>query len=79
MALPAVTSASLGCVLLAAGLFGYLLRECSAWQRVALVAAALLLIKPGWVTDGIGLALLGAVLASQWLGRARDAAPEGGN
>ncbi|MGL6112629.1 MAG: TRAP transporter permease, partial [Rubrivivax sp.] len=77
--LPAVASASLGCVLLAAGLFGYLLRECSAWQRVALVAAALLLIKPGWVTDGIGLALLGAVLASQWLGRARDAAPAGGN
>jgi TRAP transporter 4TM/12TM fusion protein len=72
--LSAVLSASIGCVLLAAGLFGYLLRECSAWQRVLLVAAALLLIKPGWVTDAIGLALLLAVLASQWLGRARDAA-----
>jgi UPF0716 family protein affecting phage T7 exclusion len=46
---------------------------------VALVASALLLIKPGWVTDGIGLALLGAVLASQWLGRARDGAPASGN
>jgi TRAP-type uncharacterized transport system fused permease subunit len=73
--LSAVASASIGCVLLAAGLFGYLLRECNAWQRVALVAAALLLIKPSWVTDAAGLALLLAVLASQWAGRARDAAP----
>ena len=76
--LPAVASATLGCVLLAAGLFGYLLRPCNGWQRVALVAAALLLIKPGWLTDGIGLALLAAVLAGQWAGRARDAAPASG-
>jgi TRAP transporter 4TM/12TM fusion protein len=73
--LPAVASATVGCVLLAAGLYGHLLRECSAWQRVALVAASLLLIKPGWATDAAGLALLLAVLASQWAGRARDAAP----
>jgi TRAP transporter 4TM/12TM fusion protein len=77
--LPAVASATLGCVLLAAGLFGYLMRPCNGWQRVALVAAALLLIKPGWLTDGIGLALLATVLASQWAGRARDAAPASGD
>lgn len=77
--LPAVASATLGCVLLAAGLFGYLMRPCSGWQRVALVAAALLLIKPGWITDGIGLALMGLVLACQWAGRARDAAPASGD
>lgn len=77
--LPAVASATLGCVLLAAGLFGYLMRPCNGWQRVALVAAALLLIKPGWLTDGIGLALLATVLASQWAGRARDAAPANGD
>ena len=71
--LPAVVSATVGCVLLAAGLFGFLLRPCSAWQRVALVAAALLLIKPGWATDLAGLALLSAVLASQWWSRAREA------
>jgi TRAP-type uncharacterized transport system fused permease subunit len=66
--LPAVASASIGCVLLAAGLYGYLLRECSGWQRVALVAASLLLIKPGWATDLTGLALLLAVLVTQWRG-----------
>ena len=64
--LPAVVSAIIGCVLLAAGLFGYLLRECSMWQRLALVAAALLLIKPGWVTDLSGIALVLVVLAAQW-------------
>ena len=67
--LPAVVSATIGCVLLAAGLFGYLLRECVPWQRMALVAAALLLIKPGWVTDLAGIALVLVVLvvlAAQW-------------
>jgi UPF0716 family protein affecting phage T7 exclusion len=34
-------------------------------ERVLLVAAAFLLIKPGWITDLIGVALLGVVLASQ--------------
>jgi len=70
--LPVVLSATLGCVLLAAGLFGYLLRECSAWQRAALIATALLLIKPGWATDLAGLALLALVLGTQWQQRSRD-------
>jgi TRAP-type uncharacterized transport system fused permease subunit len=77
--LPAVASATLGCVLLAAGLFGYLQRECKLWQRVLLVAAALLLIKPGWITDALGLALALGVLASQWAGRAGDAAAARGD
>ena len=72
--LPAVVSATIGCVVLAAGLYGYLLRECSAWQRLALVVASLLLIKPGWITDLLGLGLLLAVLASQWLVRSRQPA-----
>jgi len=70
--LPVVLSATLGCILLAAGLFGYLLRECSAWQRAALIATALLLIKPGWATDLAGLALLALVLGTQWLQRSRE-------
>ena len=59
-------SASIGVMCLAAGLMGWLRRECTWWERVLLLAAALLLIKPGYVTDVIGLVLLGVVLAAQW-------------
>ena len=66
-------TASVGTILLAAGLFGYLLRPTLWWERVLLVVAAFLLIKPGWITDLIGLALLAVVLASQILVKAREA------
>ena len=45
-------------ICLAAGLQGYLLREAPWWERGALLVAAILLIKPGYITDAIGLALL---------------------
>ncbi len=58
-------TAVVGVVCLAAGLSGYLLHRAIAWERVLLVASALVLIKPGLTTDIIGLALIGAVIASQ--------------
>jgi TRAP transporter 4TM/12TM fusion protein len=58
-------SAVVGTMCLAAGLMGYLRRPCRAWERALLLVAALLLIKPGLVTDAIGLACLGVVLAVQ--------------
>lgn len=64
--LHATATAVLGVILLAAGLFGCLLRPAPMWQRVLLVAAALLLIKPGLLTDLAGLALGGVVLVMQW-------------
>ncbi len=42
-------------------------------QRLTLVVAAFLLIKPGIVTDAMGLALLGAVAAMQWFAGRRTA------
>ena len=56
---------------LAAGLQGYLLRECAVVGagRAARVAA-LLLIKPGYMTDAIGLGLLVLVLVAQKMARA---------
>ena len=60
-------TAIVGTMCLAAGLFGYLLREARLWERVVLIAAALLLIKPGIVSDLFGVALLGIVIASQVL------------
>ena len=65
VSLQALITASIGCMCLAAGLHGYLVAEARRWERVLLVAAALLLIKPGWITDLIGLALLAAVVAAQ--------------
>jgi TRAP transporter 4TM/12TM fusion protein len=72
--LHAVASATVGVVLLAAGLFGYLLRPASPWQRALLIGAALLLIKPGWLTDLIGLSLAAVVVLAQTIGRPPDAA-----
>jgi UPF0716 family protein affecting phage T7 exclusion len=48
---------------LPAGLHGYLLAITLAWEQAFLIAAAVPLIKPGWITDLIGLALLAVVVA----------------
>ena len=59
-------SAAIGVMCFAAGLQGYLLREARLWERALLVIAALLLIKPGYVSDAFGLVLLGIVAVRQW-------------
>ena len=69
-----VASATVGVICLSGGLFGWLLGLASMWQRVVLVAAALCLIKPGLVTDAIGLSLLAVVAVAQLLERRRTAA-----
>jgi TRAP transporter 4TM/12TM fusion protein len=70
-------SGTIGVMCLAAGLMGYLFRPCTWWERVLLVAAALLLIKPGYVSDAVGVALLGIVLVTQKLVSARKTARPG--
>ena len=59
-------TSTIGTILLAASLQGYLIRSATMWQRVVLFAAALLLIKPDWITDVIGVVLLAVVLAWQF-------------
>jgi TRAP transporter 4TM/12TM fusion protein len=66
-----VITASVGVVCLAASLFGWLFAYALAWQRVLLFIAALCLIKPGLITDAVGLVLLGVVSAAQLLARRR--------
>jgi len=63
--LQSFVTATIGTVCLAAGLFGYLAAAARMWERVFLVGAAVLLIKPGLVTDVAGAALLISVLTSQ--------------
>ncbi len=58
-------SASIGVILLSAGLMGWFLKEASYPERAMLVAGAIFLIKPGLVTDVIGLGLLAAVFVLQ--------------
>ncbi|MEP7276221.1 MAG: TRAP transporter permease [Betaproteobacteria bacterium] len=60
-------TAMVGVFCLAAGLQGYLFRPAPWWERAALLAAAILLIKPGAITDAAGLALLAAVILLQKL------------
>ena len=51
-------SAFFGVIALAAGLMGFFVKEVKPWERIILVAAALLLIKPGLYTDAVGYVLL---------------------
>jgi TRAP transporter 4TM/12TM fusion protein len=60
-------SAVVGVMCLAAGLQGYLLRPATWWERIVLVIAAFLLIKPGYISDAIGVVLLALILLAQRL------------
>jgi TRAP transporter 4TM/12TM fusion protein len=66
-----VISASIGVVCLAGSLFGWLFGLALLWHRALLFVAALCLIKPGLITDGIGLGLLAVVAAAQLMARRR--------
>ncbi|MEK8035740.1 MAG: DUF3394 domain-containing protein, partial [candidate division NC10 bacterium] len=68
-------TACVGVIALAAGSMGYLVRRATLVERGALLAAALLLIKPGLATDLAGFTLLGAVFAIQRLRPAPVAQP----
>ena len=61
----ATVTAVIGVTALAASLHGYFLRPTRLWERFFLFGAALLLIKPGLLTDLIGFAALATVLLSQ--------------
>jgi TRAP transporter 4TM/12TM fusion protein len=60
-----VATAIVGVVMLAGGMIGWFLRDTNPYERIFLLAGAILLIKPGGTTDIIGLALLAAVIFSQ--------------
>src|SRR5512134_90679 len=65
VSLLAFISAVIGCITLAAGLYGYLFAACRMWERLVLVIAAFLLIAPELISSLVGIALLVAVGAKQ--------------
>jgi TRAP transporter 4TM/12TM fusion protein len=71
----ATLTALIGVTCLAGSLHSYFfLGPASAWQRVALLVAAICLIKPGWITDIAGGVALALVLLTQWRARAESPA-----
>ncbi len=60
-------TAVIGVVCLASGLSGYLINRASVWERVLLLVAAMVLIKPGLSSDLIGLAIIAVAIAGQLL------------
>jgi TRAP transporter 4TM/12TM fusion protein len=73
----AVITGSVGTLCLAGAVVGYLLRPATVLERLVLFGAALLLIKPGLLTDGAGFGLLVVALALQRL-RAPAPVPQPG-
>ena len=67
-------TASIGVVLLAAGLHGYLIARASMFERLLMILAAFCLIKPGIETDIAGAVMLGVALVMQVMTRKREAA-----
>ena len=55
-------TSTVGVVCLGAGIIGYLHQKTRLYERLLLLAAAFLLIKPGWVTDILGLVSVGGTL-----------------
>lgn len=73
-ALPMIVSAVIGIVCLAGAVEGYLISHCKSYERLLLGIAALSLLKPGLLTDGIGLVALIIVYALQ-RGRVKGISP----
>jgi TRAP transporter 4TM/12TM fusion protein len=62
----AAGTALVGVVGLAAAAEGWLLGRMAVWERLLTLGSALLLIKPGWMTDLAGLIFFGVVALSQF-------------
>ena len=55
----------IGVIALAASVIGFFFRKTRLWERAVLGGGACLLIVPEWMTDLVGLALVGIVLVMQ--------------
>jgi len=67
--LSSCVTAIIGVVLFAGGLHGYFLTIALPWQRALMITAGMFLIKPGMITDSVGIGLAAAVIAAQLIAR----------
>ncbi|MGY9033878.1 MAG: TRAP transporter large permease subunit, partial [Rhodobacterales bacterium] len=63
----AALTASVGVFAMAAGIQGWCVDWISWIERLALIAAALSLIKSGGLTDSVGLAVVAGIAAFRWM------------
>ena len=70
-----IITSFLGLTALAAGVENYFLKKTTFYERLMLFASGLILIYPVALFDVIGLALLGAALASQKMRKEKIPAP----
>ena len=74
LAIVSVTlTALLGMIAISSALCGFLADHCRPYERILLIIAGLLMIKPGGITDLVGLALFVVILVMQYR-RAKEAA-----
>ncbi|MEK9967828.1 MAG: C4-dicarboxylate ABC transporter permease, partial [Ferrovibrio sp.] len=75
----AAITAIIGCIVMAAGLAGYFGGPTPLWARVALIAGALLMIKPGTYSDIAGVAIIvGVYVVGRMAARKAVSAPNPG-
>ena len=74
LAIVSVTlTALLGMIAISSALCGFLADHCRPYERILLIIAGLLMIKPGGITDLVGLALFVVILVMQYR-RAKETA-----
>jgi TRAP transporter 4TM/12TM fusion protein len=67
--MPALASAVIGMIGIGAGAIGYFMTPMPVWVRMTSFIGGLMLVKPGLITDGLGILLLVITLAHQWFNR----------
>ena len=61
-----IVTSLIGVICLAGGIIGYFHKMTRLFERVLLIGAAFFLIKPGWMTDFIGLLCVGVTIFLQF-------------
>lgn len=63
--LQAAVFAIVGIIAISCGLFGYVVADCNAIERVLMIAAGAAMVYPGTITDLVGLAVIALIVVMQ--------------